>query len=131
MPQQPGGLNAGECEQVRRNRRTPYRPQRVVGPRGADSRGLAADHLQPHSDRPAADHSHARRIAARAARFGAGAWRSVRYQLPESIYAFRRSVMTDRRLKLAPQLTTLIIAVCCCLGATRADAAEHRARLSA
>ena len=55
-----------------RRLRTSYRPQRVAGPCRGDARRVPADDLQPDPRRPAADHSHARRIAARAARLGAG-----------------------------------------------------------
>ena len=52
--------------------RATYRSERFPGPCRPDAGGFAPDHLQPDSRRAPSDHSDPRRIAARAARLGAG-----------------------------------------------------------
>src|SRR5262245_48810914 len=113
---------------VRPSRCTSYRAQRLAGPRGPDPRRVAPNDLQPHSRGTVANDSDHRRIAAGAARFGAGSKHVTNDFRPRDPMATPRPLLSQL-VQIATRTTA--IAICTLAAAAPARAQQHHARLSA
>src|SRR5439155_14988519 len=107
----------------RRRLRTPYRPERIAGPRRPDPGRIETNDLQPHQRRPPADDPHARRIAARPARFRSRRrariprWRALADYRTARTASLERHMPTRLPYTLARRLIVAAWTACCVFSA--------------